>query len=156
MISTVLMMIGPYPFSLNTAAYDGLQRSAAWRWRAQPRVGRTPARQFLGPDAETITLSGTILPEFRGGHAQMEEMRAAADQGAPLLLVDGRGYVWGEFVIAKVDERQSVFHSDGPPRKIDFTMTLETYGADDQPSRAYATGEAAERAQAERFERGGL
>ncbi len=33
----VMMMLGRYPFMLNTAAYTGLRPTASWRWACQDR-----------------------------------------------------------------------------------------------------------------------
>lgn len=129
-MSQVMMMLGDYPFMLNTAAYEKLTRNSGWRWRNQARIGRTPANQYLGPEAQTISMNGMILPEFKGGQTQVTKMRAAADQGEPLILVDGRGKVWGEFVIKSLSETQSLPHANGDPRRIDFQISLEEYGED--------------------------
>lgn len=61
---------------------------------------------------------------------QVELMRLVAAQGAPLILVDGMGWIWERWVIASVEERKSLFMSDGAPRKIEFTMGLLAYGSD--------------------------
>ena len=45
----VMMALGTYRFSLASAAYDSLSRSAAWRWPAQERIGAHPVRQYVGP-----------------------------------------------------------------------------------------------------------
>lgn len=88
-MTDVMMLLGPYPFMLNTAAYDGLKRTASYRWKKQARIGRKPANQYLGADLQTVQLSGTILPHFKGGLHQVDLMRTAASAAKPLLLVDG-------------------------------------------------------------------
>jgi phage protein U len=127
----VMMLLGDYPFMLNTAAYDSLKRSAAWRWKTQNRLSRKPAMQYIGPDAHSLTFGGFILPQFKGGLSQTDLMREEADKGTPLLLVDGRGFVWGEWVITQLDETQSEFLASGVPKRIDFTISLSEYGADE-------------------------
>jgi len=61
---------------------------------------------------------------------QVELMRATADLGRPMMLVDGLGWIWEQWVIVGVEERKSYFMRDGAPRKIEFTVTLRAYGAD--------------------------
>lgn len=138
----IMMMIGPFPFGINTAAYDALSRTSSWRWKSQARVGRAPALQFVGPDAQSITLSGIILPAFRGGLGQVAAMRDVADTGEPQLLVDGRGFVLGDWVIKSIDEREGAHLSHGAPQRIEFSMTLEEYGEDQTPSLAIAAAPA--------------
>ena len=129
--SYVMMALGSYRFSLSTAAYTDLERANEWRWPSIDRIGVAPARQYGGPGEETVSMRGAIYPHFiaqRRGLEQVSRMRAEASKGEPLLMVDGTGRVWGEFVITSLRETQTVFFSDGAPRKIEFDMTLAAYG----------------------------
>jgi phage protein U len=128
--SDVMMQLGEYQFSMNTSAYESFTRSYGWKWAAQERLGRLPAMQFTGPEAQTIKLAGTILPLFRGGMKQIDAMVAQANKGNPLMLVDGRGYVHGLWCISAIEEGQSWFAANGAPRKMDFDITLVQYGED--------------------------
>lgn len=166
------MALGTYRFSLSSAAYDGLRRSAAWRWPAQDRLGAHPVRQYVGPGEQSITLDGTIHPHYKGllglpnllarvpalsgalgavasvnstlsriglsipgtgsspGAWQLEQMRQDAQSGAPLSLVDGRGRVWGYWVIESLEERESRHMADGAALAVAFSVTLGYYGED--------------------------
>lgn len=128
--SLVMMGLGLFRFGLKGAAYQTFRRSAAFRWEKLDRVGRAPALQFLGPDADEITLEGVIYPHFKGGLHQVELMRLRARTGLPMMLVDGLGWVWDRWVITNVEETKSVFLANGAPRKIEFSLTLQAYGMD--------------------------
>ncbi len=130
-MTEVMMMLGRYQFSLDTAAYQNLHRDAEYRWPEQSRIGRIPARQFVGPGGETIEIEGSIYPHYRGGLGQLERLREIAGRGRPLLLTDGRGKVWGTWCIERVSETQTVFFGNGDPRRIEFRLTLARYGEDD-------------------------
>ncbi|WP_199237391.1 phage tail protein [Azospirillum sp. TSH64] len=127
-----MLALGEYRFSIDTAAYQTLQRSTEYRWPSQDRLGRAPALQFLGPGTDQISLAGTIFPQFRGGIGQLDKLRAEAGKGEPLLLVDGRGRVHGKYVVTKIEETQALFLSDGTPRKVDFSLELLRYGDDSE------------------------
>jgi len=129
-LSLVMMALGAFRFGVNRANYQTFTRAAGWRWEEQPRLGRAPALQFLGPGADEITLEGVIYPHFKGGLRQIELMRLVAGAGQPLILVDGMGWVWERWVITAIEERKSLFLADGAPRKIEFTATLKAYGSD--------------------------
>lgn len=126
--SFVMLALGDFRFSLSTAAYQTLERTSAWRWESVARVGVRPAQQYVGPGEDTVSIDGTVYPSFRGGLGQLDAMRAEADKGEALLLVDGTGKVWGEYCITEVRETQTVFFSNGMPRKIDFSLSLTMYG----------------------------
>lgn len=123
----IMMQLGLFPFSINTAAYQELTRSSNFRWPAQDLFGKTPTRQFTGPGEDSMTLQGVIYPEFRGGHAQLDALRLLAKNGEPMILVTGLGEVLGRWVIEKIDEQQSVFAKFGIPRKQGFTVSLQYF-----------------------------
>lgn len=124
------MILGPYPFMLDTAAPQTIARRAEYRWEQQDRIGRKPARQFLGAGSDEITLSGEILPHFAGGYGQIDAMRLLAGRGKPLLLISGRGDVLGDWVITGIEDEGSEFYADGAPGVVSFTMTIAEYGGD--------------------------
>lgn len=128
--SLVMMGLGLFRFGVNRASYQSLTRSAEFRWKHQDRVGRKPAAQYTGPGVETITLEGVIYPAFKGGLRQVDLMRFAAGFGQPMMLVDGLGFVFDQWIITEITETKTVFLPDGAPRKIEFTLTLQAYGAD--------------------------
>ena len=125
-----MLALGGYRFSLDTAAYQELQRTTAWRWAVQQRLGRRPSRQFVGPGDETMSLSGTIYPAYRGGLGQLDALRLEAGSGEPLQLVTGVGEVLGLWVVDRVEETQRLFLDDGRPRAIAFQLQLTHYGED--------------------------
>jgi hypothetical protein len=127
-MSLVMMQLGGYQFGLETSAYQSFTRVSEWRWPAQERIGRQPARQFIGAGNESVELEGIIYPHFKGGLGQLERMRSEAEKGKPLLLVDGLGKVWGDFVIESIEEKGSEFFSAGVPQKIEFSLSLARYG----------------------------
>ena len=130
-MTKVMMMLGAYPFMLDTAAFQQLKRISEYRWKELDRIGRKPAQQYIGPGADQITLSGEILPHWKGGLYQVDAMRAQAARGKPLVLLEGYGgFVLGTWVILKIEETKSELMGDGSPRVIDFSMTLSEYGDD--------------------------
>ena len=129
-MSNTLMTLGQYRFSINTAAYQTLQRTSRYRWQSQALVGNKPAQQFTGADADTITLEGFILPHYKGGLLQIHTMRNEAGNGKPLLMTDGLGNTWGKWCITEIRETQSDLMSDGAPRHIRFQVSLLEYPED--------------------------
>lgn len=126
------MGLGDFRFSLDTAAWQQLRRSSEYRWRSQDRMGREPATQYAGPGQERITLNGTIYPHFKGGLDQVSRMREMAGAGKPMMLTDGEGLVYGDYVIQRIEETQTKPLPGGAPRKMEFRLTLLRYGSDEE------------------------
>lgn len=121
----MMMAYGMFVFALGSAPYQELQRQANWRHEGQGRVGRRPARQFLGPGDDTITLTGTLLPHFTGGQQNLDELRRMADEGAAWPLIEGNGTYYGLYVIDSLNETKSHQMRDGSAQRIAFTLNLQ-------------------------------
>lgn len=119
-----MMTLGTFVFSLPTLAYQQLQRQNQWRHAASERVGARAAHQYVGPGDETIELSGSIAPELTAGEVSLNTLRDLAEDGLPMPLVDGRGYVYGAYVIQSMNEGKTLFFPDGAARKIEFSISL--------------------------------
>ncbi len=120
----MMMGYGQFVFSLPTLAYQDLQRKTAWRHPSNSRVGTRPARQYVGPGDDTITLSGVLVPEFMGTTASLGQLREMADAGLAWPLVTGTGEVLGAFVIEDLAETRTIFMDNGAARRIEFTLQL--------------------------------
>lgn len=133
MTDEVMMGVGEFRFSINTAAYQTLSRRSAYQWASQRRLGRHAAQQFIGPGEDSLTFKGVIYPHFRGGLGQINQMRAIAETGEPQMVVDGLGNVLGLWCIKSVREGQKRIDGLGIPRRQDFDMELVFYGEDAAP-----------------------
>jgi len=129
-LSLIMMALGMFRFGMRRESYQSFTKSAPMRWSPVARAGRMPALQFNGPDTATVTLAGVIYPHFRGGLRQIDLMEAQARAGMPMMLVDGLGWIWDRHVITQVDQTKTVFMADGAPQKIEFSITLQSYGED--------------------------
>ncbi|MBI9110124.1 phage tail protein [Maridesulfovibrio ferrireducens] len=122
-----MLKLGKFIFSVDTAAYQALQRSTAQKWARIERIGKRAAMQDLGPGKDEITLPGVVYPHYKGGLGQIDKMREMQAAGDPLMLVDGLGNVHDEWVILSVSQKDSVFFKDGVARKQEFTLKIQRY-----------------------------
>ncbi|MGR6871253.1 phage tail protein [Pseudomonas sp. HK3] len=129
--SRIMWVLGGFIFSRDTVAPAQTSRSTQYKWAAQQRVGRDDALQYLGPGKDTKIMNGDIFPEYKGGTEQISALRILAEQGEALMLVDGRGYVYGRWCITSINEVRELFFENGAPKKIEFNITLERYGEDE-------------------------
>ncbi|WAW09275.1 phage tail protein [Oxalobacter vibrioformis] len=128
----IMLSLGGFQFSLNTAAYQELVRSTAYRWASHDRLAQPAAKQFTGPGDDSMSLTGVIYPEWRSTRFQLDNLRSLAARGQPLLLVSGVGAVLGRWVIDKIDERQNIFAGYGIARKQGFTISIQYFDAGQQ------------------------
>lgn len=132
----VLLRLGPYRFSVDTAAYQQLRRRATFEWPALPRLWNEPAIQYAGAGPEEISIDGTILPAFHGGLDQIAQMRELARaplgqlEPEPYALVTGYGEYLGEWAILEVEESWDAIQSRGAPGRQRFSLRLRRYTRD--------------------------
>lgn len=126
----VMLMLGGFKFSLNTAVFQEVQRSTSYRWAAQDRLHKFDALQSTGPGDDRITLPGVVYPDWRGGVGQLDDLRALANEFRPLQLIDSFGMLLGLWVIDSIEEIQTEFKPDGTPRKQQFTVSIRKFDDD--------------------------
>lgn len=122
----MMMSLGQFVFSLPTLAYQDLRRASDWRHASNSRVGARPARQFLGPGDDTLTLSGLLAPEFMGQRKALDQLRGMADEGKAYSLVDGANpaTIYGAWVILSVQETGTLFTDNGAARRVEFELQI--------------------------------
>lgn len=120
----MMMALDQFVFGLDDLAYQELQRKTAWRHPSTSRVGARDARQFVGQGDDNVTLSGLLIPDFKGKLASLDKLREMGDAGEAYALVDGEGKVYGAFVIEGITEGQSIHTQQGRPRRVDFSIDL--------------------------------
>lgn len=121
----MMMALGMFVFSLNTLAYQELQRQTDWRHPTTSRIGAQPARQYLGRGEDQLTLQGLLLPELAGTPLSLDALREMADTGAAWPLVEGTGRILGLWVIDSISDTRTLFFPDGAARRIEFNLTLK-------------------------------
>jgi phage protein U len=127
-MSEVMLRLGDFTFSVDTAAYQSFRRQTEYRWASLDRIGNSTAYQAMGQGKDSIILEGVIYPHYKGGLQQIEQMRTIAKQLQPLDMVDGLGYYYGQFVIIRIEEKKSIFFKNSAPLKQQFTLELAAYG----------------------------
>ena len=126
----MMMILGMFPFALQTTPYQTSNQSNTWRHVKNDRVGNSPRYQYIGPDEEPITLSGTLYPEISGGDVSRTTLETMAYTGRAWPLIEGTGKIYGMYVIDGLTQNRTEFFQDGKARKIDFTLTLKKVSED--------------------------
>ncbi|EOR05027.1 phage tail protein [Acinetobacter tandoii] len=119
----MMMIFGMFVFSIPTATYQSLQRSTSWNHASNNRFGSMPAYQYVGKGEDTITLDGSIVPEF-GQQLSITALRVMGDTGKSFPLIAGNGKIYGMWKLDEVKETQTYFYEDGLPKKVEFSLKL--------------------------------
>lgn len=128
MADNVMLMIGSFPFMIQTAGFDKLTRSTNWRWGSTELIGTSPNYQYIGQGEKTITISGGIYPHQHGFATSLDYLKKLAERGEPHLMVNMFGMSMDYWIINSINETESVYFSNGTPRKIEFEISLSYVG----------------------------
>ncbi|NVN02952.1 MULTISPECIES: phage tail protein [Asaia] len=123
----VMLMLGNFKFSLNTAPFSEITRNTAASWGTVPRFGQYDAMQFTGPGPDTVELPGVIYSEKFGFPASIDQLRSMMMAGKPARLILGDGSIVGAWVITGIRETKTNFNSAGSARRIEFSVSLTKY-----------------------------
>ena len=124
-MSQVMLTFGTVGFTVTAAAYQALRRATRYRLPAHELIGGQVAYQFTGRGEDRVTLSGTIMPTYRGRIGALDDLRALGDAGESRLLTSGTGESFGRWVLEEVGEEHSALFSDGAPRMVTFSVQLK-------------------------------
>ena len=128
----LMMQLGNFQFSIDTAADQELRRNVEYRWAELNRIAHRPSLQFVGVGKDEIELRGVILPTFKGGIHQMDILRTYAQKGQTQTLTTGRGENWGPWCVLAITDEQREMTFKGTPLRIEFSLRLSYYGPDDE------------------------
>ncbi|EHS1279508.1 TPA: phage tail protein [Escherichia coli] len=124
----IMMMLGDFSFSVDTAAYNQLTREASWNWSEQERIGRQSLLQYTGKPGRTVRIEGESHAFFgKTGTDAVNTLYDIADMAEPQLLVSGEGDVLGWWVVQDFSDSTDRFLPGGGHRNKHWSMTLKHY-----------------------------
>ena len=124
----MLLSLGDFQFSVDSAAYDSLTVKAEYPWSKAERLGGAPQLQAAGKEHRSVSIGGVVFPTYYGvGAEQIEALRKLAARMEPQLMVSGDGRSLGKWCVLSISEEDSYFFEQGTPRKQSYTLELERY-----------------------------
>lgn len=124
MAKLVVARLGSIEFSVPEGTFTAIARHTTWRLDIPDPLeglGKPVAR---GRGSDEITIDGLVFPGLTGTLSSVERLRSAGDEGESLLLVDGEGNLYGNWFVARLNERKGPFMPTGIERRSEWTLTL--------------------------------
>ena len=120
-----LVTLGMFVFGMDTLPYQQFVHSMEWRHGDTDRHQARPASQYLGPGADTVSISGLCVPEVAGDYGAFETLKQMGDTGDDYPLIDGIGRVFGHYRIVRLEREHLSVMGGGLPRHTGFRIELE-------------------------------
>lgn len=131
MAGPIVAALGPFAFEAHGFGLTEIGRSLKTPWASIKVPGGMDALQWLGGDSDSIKIDGVLFPIAFGGLASLAGIRASAESGVPLHLIQRMGGAVGNilsrFVIEGVDDNQTFIAANGVPMKNTYSLSLRRY-----------------------------
>lgn len=111
-MARAMMALGPVVFGVATLPASRYRRENRYEWTAQYPVGGSPRRAFAGLGDDVLTIDIDLAPGH-GSHLALDALRVLAARGAPHILADRRGRVYGWFAVRRLNENVRRIGGDG-------------------------------------------
>lgn len=109
--------------------FRNFQREASGRYAKHDIINRKPVLEYLGPEAQTISLEIKLKSDFGlSPRVELDKLRKCCETGRVLSLILG-GIVIGKtkWVIESVQEKANYWSSTGQILSADASLTLKEY-----------------------------
>lgn len=107
----------------------GLKREVSGRWAVHSRIGKRPLKQFLGPEADSVTFRVEL--DARHGikpRKTLEKIERCIRKGTPeKLAIGGKMVGKNRMVITKASETWDEVWNRGELVRASIDLTLEEY-----------------------------
>lgn len=123
-------VIGGVQLKVDDYAATSFNRSSDYRWPAQERISHPSALQFVGEGVEKISLTGTAHLLYGGRMFQLDDLRAKAAAGKPVIVCTGTGKNLGKFCITSIKDDYDNLMDDSRAKTNKWSIDLEKYGDD--------------------------
>lgn len=124
----MLYQVGAVTMDTHPFNADSVSRAGEGSTVAKPVMGRLDPRERTGEGAETLTISGKLLPIKIGGLTEIEMLDAYRRDGTPVPVLRGDGKVLGNYVIDGLREQHSNLTRNGVGFVVQYTLTLGKTG----------------------------
>lgn len=124
MAKLVVARLGSIEFSVPEGTFTEVARHTTWRLDIPDPMEGLGKPVFRGRGSDEMTIDGVVFPGYSGTLQSVQRLRDAGDAGESMLLVDGEGNLYGNWFIARINERKSPFLPTGIERRAEWTLTL--------------------------------
>ncbi len=120
----IILAWGAVLFTPNKQGFEDLSHKMSFGWQKQELMNQSPLYQATqGLDYE-VTIKGKIYA-LKAGHTQMINiLRMQGQSQKPFFMADGRGRIFGKFILLSLDGKESYHLKNGMPLKQEYNLTF--------------------------------
>ncbi len=127
MSGPVVAALGPFAFQAHGFGLTDISRNTSTKWANVAVSGGMDRLQWTGGDNDEVTISGVLFPHEFGGMGALSGIRAAAEAGQPLMLVNLAGQIFGLHVVESISEDRSLLDRNGLPMRNAYKLSMKRF-----------------------------
>ena len=144
MAGPVVASLGPFAFTAHGFSLTSIDQSLSTPWKAMAVPGGLDRLQWLGGESSTAKIDGVLFPAEFGGLTSLAGIRAAAEAGTPMHLIQmaaaNLGNVLAMFVVEGVKDGQTYIGPNGVPLRNTYSINLRRYAGGQFTFQSVLTG----------------
>ncbi|WP_319498096.1 phage tail protein [uncultured Cohaesibacter sp.] len=121
----MLYCIGAVIVDTRPFSAEEMGHSVSATWAEKAVMGTMPPSEFMGAEAETMTLSGTLLPYKLGGLTALETLKGYVGAGAVVPVMRGDGARLGNFALVSISETHKHLQRQGVGFVVSYSLSLK-------------------------------
>ncbi len=120
----MLYMLGGISFEVMPLNIYEVTHETGADYAAKDVVGAFRPREYMGPADPKLNFKGRLFPHKFGGLPPLTALQAMAVAGIPQMLIRGDGFVFGWYLIEKIEVGHGFIDAAGLGRMIEFDIDL--------------------------------
>jgi len=144
MAGPIVAALGPFAFEAHGFGLNDIGRSLKTPWAVIKVPGGFDKLQWLGGDSDSVKIGGVLFPQAFGGLESLAGIRAAAEAGMPLHLLQrasaSMANILSQFVVEGVEDNQTFISANGVPIKNTYSLSLRKYAGGNFSMQSILTG----------------
>lgn len=121
----MLFMLGALTIDTRPFSANKVSHSAGADWAEKPVMNALPPSEFTGEGADTLTISGQLLPYKLGGLTQLDAAHQLRKKGTVVPVMRGDGERLGNYAITSITEDHTHLQAEGVGFVVMYSISLK-------------------------------
>ncbi len=120
----IVLAWGAVLFTPTKAGFNELQHKMNFGWHKQELMNKSPLYQATKAIDYDISITGVFYTKVIGHDQMLNILKKQGESQKPYFMADGRGRVYGKFILQDMEATDSYHLASGMPQKQEYSLNL--------------------------------
>lgn len=120
----IILAWGAVLFTPTKAGFNELQHKMSFGFSKQELVNKSPLYQATQGIEYDLSLSGVFYTKTIGHDQMLNILKAQGESQKPYFMADGRGRIYGKFILQNMEAMDSYHLVSGIPQKQEYSLNF--------------------------------